>query len=276
MPLLCLLVRRGFRASDCADCSDSRRTAVVLKPRHGCADTVACDITSPYNASLGSVFGMNITVSDLSFGYTEVQSVLEHLNFVVEHNRITGILGSSGSGKSTLLRLLCGILPNSPRNAFQGTVTFDADTPMSSLRREGRIGFMFQEPSLLPNLTVAENIRFPLDILHQETDHAVDALLETVGLADFRDFLPKHLSGGMQTRTALARTFVAKPDLLLLDEPFSALDYGWKMDLYSHLSSLITSSATTVVMVSHDINELLLLANRVILLSKSGQIIKVY
>lgn len=217
---------------------------------------------------------MNITVSDVSFGYTQAQSVLQDVNFLVEHNRITGILGSSGSGKSTLLRLLCGILPNSPHNAFRGTVNLDDLRPISQLRREGRIGFMFQEPSLLPNLTVAENIRFPLDILHQQTDHVVNALIETVGLEDFRNYRPKHLSGGMQTRTALARTFVTKPDLLLLDEPFSALDYGWKMDLYSHLNGLIRGSTTTVVLVSHDINELLLLANRIILLSKSGQIIR--
>jgi ABC-type nitrate/sulfonate/bicarbonate transport system ATPase subunit len=218
---------------------------------------------------------MNITVSNLSFGYSKEAWILKNLDFSVEHNRVTGVLGSSGCGKSTLLRLLCGILPNSPLNVVEGEVTFDGTSPLSQLREQGRMGLMFQEPSLLPNLTVEKNVRFPLDILGNKDGRiAVSSLIETVGLTEFRHFLPKHLSGGMQTRAALARTFVTRPDLLLLDEPFSALDYGWKMDLYGQLSHLIKTFGATVVIVSHDINEVVLLADKVLLVSKSGCLIR--
>jgi sulfonate transport system ATP-binding protein len=218
---------------------------------------------------------MKIVIDSLSFAYEGSAKVLNDLSFVIDHNKVIGVLGSSGCGKSTLLRLICGILPNSPRNIVEGKIEYDGRSSLQDLRSSGRIGLMFQEPSLLPNLTVEENVEFPLQILgSRRRDHSVGDLIQAVGLTQFKHFLPKRLSGGMQTRTALARTFVTRPDLLLLDEPFSALDYGWKTDLYSQLFQLTKTYSATVVLVSHDIHEVLLLADQVLLLSRDGRLVR--
>jgi ABC-type nitrate/sulfonate/bicarbonate transport system ATPase subunit len=218
---------------------------------------------------------MHITVTELSFGYTAAARVLNNISFEVSHNSVVGILGSSGSGKSTLLRIILGLLPNSPSNLLKGNVSFDCKESMADLRKAGKIALMFQEPSLLPNLTVEQNVTFPLRMLRRrDSKNDVDELITSVGLSKFRGFLPKHLSGGMQTRTALARTFVARPELLLLDEPFTGLDYGWRLDLYSQLVRLIAGCQSTAVIVSHDIHEILLLADIVLLLSKDGRLIR--
>jgi ABC-type nitrate/sulfonate/bicarbonate transport system ATPase subunit len=218
---------------------------------------------------------MKIDVESLSFGYEKSRKVLDGISFTVRDGEVLGVLGSSGCGKSTLLRIICGIIPNPSNPLIQGGVSFETGVDLDSLRSKGGIGLMFQEPSLLPNLTVEQNVTFPLDIIgNHDSRGLVDELIEAVGLQRFRNYLPKHLSGGMQTRTALARTFVTKPDLLLLDEPFSALDYGWKMDLYEKLTQMIKASGSTVILVSHDIREVLLLADKVLLLSKRGTIAK--
>lgn len=218
---------------------------------------------------------MKLEVRSLSFGYEENKRVLNGISFNVDERQVLGILGSSGCGKSTLLRVISGIISNPTAYFLEGEVKIEGRSDSKQLRSSGRIGMMFQEPSLLPNLTVEQNIIFPLEIIgtrnHQEVVHE---LIKLVGLSDFRNYLPKHLSGGMQTRAALARTFVTKPDLLLLDEPFSSLDYGWKIDLYEKLDGMIKGFNSTVVLVSHDINEVLLLANRVLLISKQGRIIR--
>jgi ABC-type nitrate/sulfonate/bicarbonate transport system ATPase subunit len=217
---------------------------------------------------------MKIEVDSLSFGYDHTRKVLDDISFTVGDGQVLGVLGSSGCGKSTLLRILCGTTPKLSESMVKGKISFEG-IDLDTLRSEGRIGLMFQEPSLLPNLTVEENVRFPLEIIGERfPPEVVDELIQVVGLEEFRYYLPKHLSGGMQTRTALARTFVTKPDLLLLDEPFTALDYGWKMDLYQKLTKMIAAFHSTVILVSHDIREVLLLANTVLLLSNRGKIAK--
>lgn len=219
---------------------------------------------------------MRISVTDISFGYRSGDPVLNGVSFEVSDNSITGILGSSGSGKSTLLRVIVGLLPNSPGHCVEGRVKVDGGGTMSDLRKNGRVAMMFQEPSLLPNLTVRQNVAFPLGMLRRNngnTASKVDELLADVGLSRFKDFLPRQLSGGMQTRTALARTFVSDPDLLLLDEPFTGLDYGWKLDLYSQLMDLVARTKSTVILVSHDIQEIFLLADTILVLSKKGRVI---
>jgi ABC-type nitrate/sulfonate/bicarbonate transport system ATPase subunit len=160
---------------------------------------------------------MHITVNNVSFAYSARATVLKGISFYVPHNSVVGILGSSGSGKSTLLRILLGLLPNSSTQSLEGSVTFDCKQSMADLRKKGRVALMFQEPSLLPNLTVEQNVALPLRMLRRRdgvTEENVNQLITDVGLSKFRHFLPKHLSGGMQTRTALARTFAARPELL--------------------------------------------------------------
>jgi ABC-type nitrate/sulfonate/bicarbonate transport system ATPase subunit len=219
---------------------------------------------------------MHITVENVSFAYSPPATVLKGISFQVPHNSVVGILGSSGSGKSTLLRIMLGLLPSSPTQSLEGAVTLDCKQTMADLRRKGKVALMFQEPSLLANLTVEQNVALPLKMLRRRdgiTNGDVNQLITDVGLSKFRHFLPKHLSGGMQTRTALARTFSARPELLLLDEPFTGLDYGWRLDLYSQLVRLIAGCQSTAVIVSHDIDEILLLADTVLLLSKDGRLI---
>ena len=215
---------------------------------------------------------MNVEVSNLHFGYEKAKPILNGLSFNVAEGEILGVLGGSGSGKSTLLRLICGILQKTKTNLFDGAIAINGIKDSTAFRKNGQIGFMFQEPALLPNLSLKENIHLPGSMnraLNYNPTFA-DDLINFVGLEKYKKFLPKELSGGMQTRVALARTFVTKPQLLLLDEPFSSLDYGWKTDLYKRLIDLVKQFKSTTIIVSHDINELILLCDRVIILSKSG------
>jgi ABC-type nitrate/sulfonate/bicarbonate transport system ATPase subunit len=122
----------------------------------------------------------------------------------------------------------------------------------------------------MPNLTVKENIELPLKIKGISADFKVRELIATVGLTEYENYLPKQLSGGMKTRVSLARSFVTEPELLLLDEPFSALDIAWKSKLYVELEKLRNKFNSTVLIVTHDVQEALLLANKVAVLSKDG------
>jgi ABC-type nitrate/sulfonate/bicarbonate transport system ATPase subunit len=127
---------------------------------------------------------------------------------------------------------------------------------------------MFQDSSLLPHLTVEENIHLPLKLI-RETSHCdgiVNEYLEKTGLDSHRNKLPSQLSGGMKTRTALARTFITKPNLLFLDEPFSSLDIVWKNNLYEEVRDLTRLTDTTIVLVTHDIFEAIYFSNIIIVL----------
>jgi len=178
-------------------------------------------------------------------------------------------VGPSGCGKSTLMRIISGILPSTKSNQFSGQITIHGQTP-DEYRQTGKLTFMFQEATLMPNLTVKENIELPLKIKGKKDNAKVNELLATVGLTEYKNYLPKQLSGGMKTRVSLARSFVTQPELLLLDEPFSALDIAWKSKLYVELENLRNKYNTTVVVVTHDVQEALLLANKVAVLSKHG------
>lgn len=181
-------------------------------------------------------------------------------------------MGISGSGKSTLLRIIAGFLNNNKKYFYTGSVSFENQS-INSLRRIGKLSFMFQEPSLLPNMTVKENISLPLRITKQFNEQHIENLIESVGLIDFKTKLPNTLSGGMKTRTSLARSFSNLPDLLLLDEPFSALDIGWKDNLYNELALLKSKYNTTVVLVSHDIEEAVKLSDTIIVIGSNGKLI---
>ena len=213
---------------------------------------------------------MRLAIEDLSVAYGK-QEVLRNINLKVEKLCTVTLLGSSGTGKSTFLRILSG-LAKRDRQQVRGTVSIEGSSPAEFLRT-GEIGFMFQEPSLLPHLTVAENIRLPLELRNADTSYA-EHLIEQVGLGQFRNRLPRDLSGGMKTRVALARTLAPKPRLLLLDEPFSALDVAWRFRLYRELAALQTEIPTVTILVTHDIQEALLLSNRILVLGTSGQIVR--
>lgn len=215
---------------------------------------------------------MVLKIDNISFSYNKNKKVLHEISFQVEQAKTICIMGVSGSGKSTLLRIIAGFLSDNKKYLASGCILF-GDKKIDELRSSGKLSFMFQEPSLLPNMTVRENISLPLRIVKKFNDQHIDTLIESVGLTDSKDKLPNALSGGMKTRTSLARSFSNLPELLILDEPFSALDIGWKNNLYNELAVLKRKYSTTVILVSHDIKEAIQLSDIIIVLSNNGELI---
>ncbi|HMP70731.1 MAG TPA: ATP-binding cassette domain-containing protein [Pirellulaceae bacterium] len=211
---------------------------------------------------------MLVSLNNLSFSYQK-ENVLNNLSFDVEKGSVLAIVGSSGSGKSTILRLIAGLLDK----RMSGTVRI-ADLNPEQYRKQGKLALMFQQPNLFPNLTVKENISLPLEIIRKENEELTNGLIKAVGLEKYQNSLPNKLSGGMATRVALARAFITKPELLLLDEPFTALDVAWKDALYSELKKLKAAAGTTVILVTHDIEEAISLADKIICLGIDGRVIK--
>ncbi len=193
---------------------------------------------------------------------------LEGVNFVVRRQEFVCVVGPSGSGKTTLLRLLGGLL-----RPTSGEVEFEGE------RVEGprpRIGFVFQQANLMPWRTVAANVRLPLELQRMgkvEAGARAQSLIELVGLQGFETSYPRDLSGGMSQRVAIARALIHEPDLLLLDEPFGALDALTRERMAAELLRIWEARKKTVVMVTHSIPEAILLADRVLALSpRPGQI----
>jgi NitT/TauT family transport system ATP-binding protein len=188
--------------------------------------------------------------------------VLAEVNFSVLRQEFVCVVGPSGCGKTTLLRLLAGLLfPTSGEICFEGK-------HLEGPRR--RIGFVFQEANLMPWRTVVDNIGLPLELqqLPQATiDQRAKDLIGLVGLDGFENAHPRDLSGGMAQRVAIARALIHEPDMLLLDEPFGALDALTRERMETELMRIWTAKTVTVVMVTHAISEAVLLADRVIVLS---------
>lgn len=194
---------------------------------------------------------------------------LDEISFSVRPEEFLCILGPSGSGKSTLLRALSGLLPPT-----QGTVSLDGHL-LTRPRR--RIGLVFQKANLMPWRTVLQNITLPLELGHVPGDEGrqqAAELIELVGLAGFEDTLPRDLSGGMAQRVAIARALVHDPDILLLDEPFGALDALTRERMGAELLRIWGARRKTVVMVTHSIPEAIYLADRVLVLSaRPGRVV---
>src|SRR5262250_2742258 len=172
---------------------------------------------------------------------------------------IVVVIGGSGCGKSTLLRAIAGLDP-----ASEGTVILDGERIGAP---HEKIGIIFQEPRLLPWLKVADNVGFGLN--HQrkaERAERVAAALRRVGLADKADVWPRELSGGQAQRVAIARALVPRPQVLLLDEPFSALDAFTRADLQDHLLDLWADAKPTLLVVTHDVDEAIVLADRIMVM----------
>ena len=198
-----------------------------------------------------------------------VLRVLGEIDLRIEDGEFISIVGPSGCGKSTLLRLISGLLPPS-----RGRVIVDGEAISSP---PPGVGFMFQRDTLLPWFSVRENIRLALDL--NGTPAAaqgarVDGLLELLGLADFGDFMPRALSGGMRQRAALGRLLAYAPALYLMDEPFGALDAMTKMTMGRELLRIWSLERKSVVFVTHDIEEAVSLSDRVIVMAASPGRIK--
>lgn len=184
---------------------------------------------------------------------------LEHIHFTVPPRQFLCILGPSGSGKSTLLRLLAGLL-----TPTAGSILYPQDQQPS-------VGLVFQQANLMPWRDVWENITLPLELRklpEAESAGRTLRMVELVGLQDFAHAWPATLSGGMAQRVAIARALIQDPDLLLLDEPFGALDAITRERMGAELLHIWEQSRKTVVLVTHSISESLLLSDRVIVLSR--------
>ncbi len=206
-------------------------------------------------------------VSDVSFAYRNQDGThmlaLRDVNLTVQRNEFVSIVGQSGCGKSTLLRLLAGLMaPN------RGRITIDGDATTHPRRN---ISLAFQKPTLLPWSNVLDNVLFPFR--HQSRPVGRDEiarareLLSMMGLLDFAERRPGELSGGMQQRLALCRTLVTEPDILLMDEPFSALDALTRDELGVELLKICAVKPKTVVLITHSIAEAVLLSDRVYVMS---------
>ena len=187
-------------------------------------------------------------------------AVLGGVSLDVDASEIVAVVGPSGCGKSTLLRLVSGL-----DTRFEGRIAIGERDVRGPDRA---VGVVFQEPRLLPWLSVAENVAFGLaDRGSPRARELVRETLGVVGLASFAGALPKELSGGMAQRAALARALVTEPQVLLLDEPFSALDAFTRMRLQDHLLAAWLRYRPTLVFVTHDLDEAVYLADRVVLLT---------
>ncbi len=175
---------------------------------------------------------------------------LRGLDLEVRQGEFLSLLGPSGCGKSTALRIIAGL-----SGQTQGSVEWAAASAHS---RRGDIGFVFQEPTLMPWTTVFNNVRLPLKLAGVAADKArerVNAVLERVGLAKFSSVYPRELSGGMRMRVSIARALVTEPELLLMDEPFAALDEITRFNLNDDLLTMWRALGTTVVFVTHSVFE---------------------
>ncbi|MNK08077.1 Aliphatic sulfonates import ATP-binding protein SsuB [compost metagenome] len=201
--------------------------------------------------------GLEIHIKDLSKTFN-TKEVIKNMTLDIQASSFVSILGPSGCGKSTLLRLIAGL-----ETPTSGEVILDGNVP-------GRFSFVFQEANLLPWRTVAENVQLPfeldahLNLPELEIHKRVKEVLGQVQLAEAADLFPHELSGGMKMRVSLARALVSRPRLLLMDEPFAALDEATRFSMQDLLRDLWTNEKMTVVFVTHSVFESVYLSERIV------------
>lgn len=187
---------------------------------------------------------------------------VQALNLTLDPGHTTALVGPSGCGKSTLLRMIAGL-----EEPTVGTVSIGGAAPQETLKQAG-LSVAFQDPSLLPWRSVRGNIALALKLARKPVEpRAIDQLIQLVGLDGFADTRPAELSGGMRQRAAIARALATKPGLLLLDEPFGAVDELTRQQLAQDLPRIWEAQGTTTVLVTHSVSEAVLLSDRVIVLS---------
>ena len=213
-----------------------------------------------------------LEVNHVNFSYHTLDDetpALRDINFSVFKGEFLAVVGPSGCGKSTLLSLLSGLL--SPE---EGAILIDGK-PVQEMRNQ--IGYMLQKDHLFEWRTILSNIGLGLEI-HRKWDETSKEMLKnmmkTYGLSGFESAKPSELSGGMRQRAALIRTLAVKPDILLLDEPFSALDYQTRLSVCDDISTIIRHSGKTAVLITHDLSEAISTADRILVLSSRPGTVK--
>lgn len=194
--------------------------------------------------------------------------VLSGVNLTVRSGELVAIVGASGCGKSTLLKLITSLEPITSGEILLDGEQVSGPSPKCSM--------IFQEARLFPWLTVAQNIGFviPDSVPKAEKKKMVDYYTELVGLTEFKNAVPNQLSGGMQQRVSIARALATRPELLLLDEPFGALDAFTRMSMQQELLRIWEQDKTTMVIVTHDIDEAIVLSNRVVIMGKNPGVVR--
>ena len=216
-----------------------------------------------------------VEIRDLSYVYPGAQPLeaLRGVSFDVAENEFVSVIGPSGCGKSTLLRLVADLLP-----LTQGEILIDGK-PAAFARRRREIGFVFQEAALMPWRTSLKNVRLPLEVLGRDGNpgkQVAQDLLVLVGLEAFEGKRPDQLSGGMRQRVSIARALTYDPKLLLMDEPFGALDQITRDEMNQELLKIWEHKQTTVIFVTHSLAEAIFLSDRVVVLSpRPGRIVDI-
>lgn len=214
-----------------------------------------------------------LEISDLGVHLGE-REVLRKLNLIVPSGSFAAILGPSGCGKTTLLRTIAGLVrPSSGAIRFGKQLVSVSSLVLPPHKRN--IGYLPQEGGLFPHLTIAENVGFalPRDLRRKDRDSVISEMLELVGLGGFGPRKPHQLSGGQQTRVALARALAMKPSIVLLDEPFSNLDEALRAEVSGEVVALLKRTKTTSLMVTHDREDALVSAD-LIALMRDGQVVQ--
>ncbi|NLJ78534.1 MAG: ABC transporter ATP-binding protein [Tissierellia bacterium] len=194
---------------------------------------------------------------------------IKDINFDVYEGEIVGIVGPSGCGKSTLLSIIAGLI-----SPTRGKVLVNGKKVECS---SSDIGYMFQRDHLFEWRTILQNVLLGLEIhgkVDKESIEIAEHMLDTYGLRDFKDNYPRQLSGGMRQRAALIRTLIVEPNLLLLDEPFSALDYQTRLAISDEIGLILKNEKKTALLVTHDIAEAISLSDRIIILTNRPAVIK--
>ena len=198
-------------------------------------------------------------------------NALEDINVEVFHKDFLSIVGPSGCGKTSILKMMCGLV-----KPTSGTINWPTSNFQNSPQNPANLSFVFQEPNLLPWMNVYENIKMPLKILKEDSysaDEKIYEIIKLVGLEGFERYYPKQLSGGMSMRVSIARALVTQPKVLLMDEPFSALDETRRFELSQEILKIKKEKGLTVVYVTHSIYESVYLSDRIyVMQSKPGKI----
>lgn len=222
-----------------------------------------------------------LELKDISYSYHNLKGetpALSHISFQVKKGEFVAIAGPSGCGKSTLLSIIFGLLvPESGEILFHIS---QGEMQASRHQTAGlcpKMGYMLQHDHLFEWRTIYQNVLLGLEINHQLTEDKIDQavrLLKDYDLYKFKDKKPSELSGGMKQRAALIRTLVLDPEILLLDEPFSALDYQTRLSVSSDICNIIRSTGKTAILITHDLSEAISLSDRILVMSKRPATIK--